>query len=353
MVLLNHIATHLFGNEEAVAKELEMDEDTRKKLWKEHIENYHKREQLCKFFNYKNIYDSLHDIEKLREILEEIQSSISEEFIHIRDEEKLDEEIIGDIRRLKPEHHYLIIDLSESLVRERHSNALILALFEKMHHALKVELHTIRLILKKLDEIGNFRDNPNNLADNPNLKEYHESIEELLLQLFGLIYHTETHLYKPFMEEYYEHTPLHVHKELCKTAEIVILGEKLKQEILDDSEKFAKDAVKHMANPQSEKFYRKIGEDMMIGLAKRAGAPFTEENLEKGFDEMERLLKNWSAIQHEALITLHYYRKVITASEIEGIALAFMRTFSKLDRFSEELHYVLTEYAKQEESVLA
>ena len=69
MGLLNH----LFGGKKGIAKELVMDDKKRLTLWKQHLSNYYKREQLCKNFNFKNIDKALQDFDATDRILSHIE----------------------------------------------------------------------------------------------------------------------------------------------------------------------------------------------------------------------------------------------------------------------------------------
>src|SRR3989344_4100180 len=96
---------HLFGSRKGTARELQLDAEQRRKLWQEHLDNFLKRETLARQLSPGGpsnpiLNNMMKDQKKLKELLEEIRGLISEELVHIRDEEMLDEEILRDVELL-------------------------------------------------------------------------------------------------------------------------------------------------------------------------------------------------------------------------------------------------------------
>ncbi len=257
---------YLFGSKKGVAKKLVMSDAKRMDLWKKHLSNYYKRESLCLHFSFGNIDAALQDFEGTRRVLDQIESLISSEVINIGDEEKTDREILADLRRLESSD---VDSLAQTLVDETRKQALLISLFREIHNTLLVELHLMRLIRKKP----------------PNAKE-------LLLNLFRLINNREFVLYQVFNKEHFFDEHKADHAKIVELARAVILGKELKKEIETDEERFANEMLSVMAQEESGKEYRVLGEHIFLELVESVGAPFTAEGIVPGLKRMEKLMKD-------------------------------------------------------------
>ncbi len=168
----------LFGSPQERAKRLHLDSERRAAIWKEYQENFLLRRELAKqnFNNPQNIARFVRnngfDFEIAR-----IGSLISEELVHIHDEEKTEEEIIDDLHHFaKGDGSKEIADIQKRVADDEEKEYALFLLFEKLHHILKTEIHTIKLIKK----------HPANMAD-------------VLHQLFRLIFNKEYDLYRMFL----------------------------------------------------------------------------------------------------------------------------------------------------------
>lgn len=299
----------LFDDKKKIAQELAFDEQKRLNLWQEHLRSHVKREQLCKFFNYKNIANALNDWSQLEKVLNQISDLISEDFVHINDELKTEKEITDHLEYFNSySHKHELEDLNSSLVYDRITQKFVITIFQKIFAVLQLELHTIRLI-----------------------KERQSDAKKLLLHLFELIYFREDTLLKTFSEKNYGSEHLPRHKEIMKFVRLVLIEEKLEDEILSDEEIFVREMVKKMAFTEpveSPNRYRKLAEDIYYALLDKIGAP-----LEYG-DVAIELFEN--AVKDDQVMYKIVKRKrpKYTDDKIKQIIEAFRRSFS-LGHFEE------------------
>jgi len=300
MGLLNH----LFGSKKGIAKELVIDDNKRMALWDEYLTNYKLRENLSKHFNFGNIDKALQDFKTTEKLLRQIETLISPELVDIAKEEKTDEEILADLKRLKSNAE--IEKLSEAVMSVKQIQAELLKLFHEITNVLKAELHLIRLIRKKPSK-------------------------DLLFTLFKIIFHQEARLYKIFREEYFFEENKHIHTNIMRIARAIILEEKVKEEMETDEEKFAREMVKQMAPDESRRRYRKLGEDIFFELAEMAGAPMPRgEDITEGIKRMEGFMKS-DEIMYKLVKKL---RSEYDNTKINGIILAFRKSYN-LGHFEE------------------
>ena len=259
------LLTHIFGDKKAVAKKLAMNDRKRLALWNKHLSNYTQRELLSKHFSYANIDKALQDFDATDNVLGQIESLISPELINISDEEKLDRQILSDLKKLKSTDE--IENLFKIVINEKKKQKALLSLFQEIHDILKVELHLIKLIRKK----------PSNL-------------KELLLRLFKLIFHNEAMLYKVFKKESFFDKS--VHTDVAKIARAIILQEKLKEEIETDEDKFVEEMVKKMGGEDTEHHYWKLGEGIYTELVEKAGGVEHREDPTVGIEMVRTYIKN-------------------------------------------------------------
>ena len=274
MGLLNH----LFGGKKGLAQKLVLDEKRRLALWEEHIANYPQREELAKHFSFKNVERATEDRRETTKVLTKIEALIHPDLINIGEEEKLEEEIVADLNKLKDAATFQL----QTIVEEKKKQELLLPLFQEIHDTLIVELYLISLIKKKL-------------ADNT---QNRENIKDLLLKLFRLINFKEAMLYKLFRKESYFEQNLPQYDLITKIARAVILQEKLEKEIETEEDIFAKEMFEKMAEleyvPEESKHeYHQLAEDIFFVLTGKVGAPRPrDEDLTIAIGKMERIIRN-------------------------------------------------------------
>jgi hypothetical protein len=265
MGLLNH----LFGNAKGTIKELAMDEGKRMELWKQHVANSELRDSISRHFNYKNVDAAVLNFDETLKVLEQIESSISPELITIDEEFKVDKETLEELKYLEILCH--VDGIKETFGSLKKKEKILIELFQKIYKCLMAELHLIRLIKKKPD-----------------------NVRELLLELFELLYHLEGRLYKVFRDKYYADENARIHSDITRITRAIFLQEKIKQEKETDDEKFARELRREMTQPESTHRYRKLGESILEKIAEIAGSPFSKEADEymSGLKKMERLIED-------------------------------------------------------------
>ena len=291
------LLTHLFGSKKSIAKELVMDDNKRMALWDAHLSNYLIREKLSKHFNFRNVDKALQDFEGTEKVLGQIEASISPELVNISDEEKTDEEILADLRRLKSRDE--IEALSDAVLSVKQKQSALLKLLHEIYNVLKAELHLIRFVRKKTTDS-----------------------RDLLLRLFEIIFHQEAKLYKVFREQYFFAENKHIHANIVRITRAIILEEEVKEEMETDEEKLLQ--VNDM-----DTFT--LGEDIFLALAGIAGAPMpTGEDITKGIERMKGFMKN-DNIMHKIVKKL---RPKYDDFKIRGVILAFRNAYN-LGHFEE------------------
>ncbi|HIH43186.1 TPA: hypothetical protein HA246_06090, partial [Candidatus Woesearchaeota archaeon] len=221
-------------------------------------------------------------------------------------EEKTDEEILADLRRLKSRDE--IEALSDAVLSVKQKQSALLKLLHEIYNVLKAELHLIRFVRKKTTDS-----------------------RDLLLRLFEIIFNQEAKLYKVFREQYFFAENKHIHANIVRITRAIILEEEVKEEMETDEEKFAREIVKQMSSDESKRRYRKLGEDIFLALAGIAGAPMpTGEDITKGIERMKGFMKN-DNIMHKIVKKL---RPKYDDFKIRGVILAFRNAYN-LGHFEE------------------
>jgi hypothetical protein len=269
-------------------------------LWQQHLNSYAKRESLSTHFSFRNIDKAIQNFGQTDKVLAQLESLISPELITISEEEKLDKEIIADLKKLKTPVE--IGEMSEILVYEEHKRSALRPIFQEIHDVLTAELHLIRFIRKK----------PAN-------------VKELLLQLFKLVFNNEAVLYKVFKQEYF--TDKLAHSNISKLARAILLQQMLKIEEKTDEEKFVMEIFRKMKDvapePESKSQYRKLGEDIFYELTQEAGATQWKDNILEGIKRMEALMKD-DAVLYRIIKKL---RPKYVDAKISAVMLAFRKAY--------------------------
>jgi len=157
--------------------------------------------------------------DELLKVLKEIEEMTIKGVIDIQGEEKLESEIISDLKRLSSKESIgETISLLESIGECEHIQNNILKIFQKIYQVLGTELHAIRLIKTKVQYLAK--------ADKDLMKTLIDA-KILLLDLFRLISNQEASLCRAFMQDVFrdKEVPLKVDK----IARVILLEEELRE----------------------------------------------------------------------------------------------------------------------------
>lgn len=248
MALLNH----LFRSRRDIGRELGFDNQKRLSLWLEHVKNYEERETLARRFNFANIDSFLQNPAVFAETIQKLKQLISEEFVHINDEERTDDEIRSDLQvfgNLSPDLKRFLgerefnkpVELNRRINEDEKFVEPIQELFRRIYDVLKLELHTIRLIEKKPHDV-----------------------KGLLLRLFGLIFHYESNLYKLLVGTESQNTAFSA--EIFRVIRGILLGEELAERVKSAEDEFVFQMVKALGDDDSKHRYRKLAESVFVEL---------------------------------------------------------------------------------------
>lgn len=267
----------LFGGRKRTALELHLEAEKRLELWHRYLENYPKREQLAKYFSYASLREN--DVtsndyaQGLMQVLAQIESLIGQELIDVTDEQKADEQIMADLRKLTASNHgQELYQLTNAIARESGKQKNLLVLFRKLHDVLKAELHAIQTVRK-----------------------FPEKRPELLQLLSDLIFTQEGYLYKTFNADSF--TDRSVYDEINLIARAILLEEELKEKIETAEDKFVNLMIKIMGNEDSAHHYRKLGESIYEDLVEEVGDLGPEGDITEGIRRLEELMKDDALMQ--------------------------------------------------------
>ncbi|HLG23941.1 MAG TPA: hypothetical protein VI564_03370 [Candidatus Nanoarchaeia archaeon] len=299
MGLLNH----LFGNRKTISREILIDNSRCRDLWEQHVKDFRTRETLVSYFNYKNIGQALSDLPALEAKLDEIKKLISKDLIDIESEEISEEEILTDLGIV---YRYKIITLTDSIGEESQIQKHVMELLEKLYHFLRLELHIIALIKKKVNQDG-----------------YKANIRGLLLELFKLISQKEWHFYVPFKEEKFGMKAKY--EAIRETVVAILLGQELEEEVESAEDRFVREAIGHMQEGSKHKFM-KLAKQLYASLLKMSGAPFgSAKEADRGLKKLELHIHDVGLISQ---IISERSRK-LTKDEIGWLAQAFIKAYDK------------------------
>lgn len=305
MGLLNH----LFGSRRAIARELGLDADARIKLWETHLENHRKREEISKFFNRGNIENALNNPEQLEVVLKQLDDLISRDIIDIEGEEKLEDEILLDIKLLVESDE--IRALNRAIAEEPKKQEKLKELFRKIHNMLLLELH----IIKRLRQGA--------------LKK-----RELLHGLFNLVFYNEAELYALFREELYFKESRDLFGTIKNISRSILLEQEFDESKIAAETEFINMAIKRMG-PNSRHSFRKLGEDIFRQLMQIA-----EDRMEPDYDlghivtEMERLMYDDNLMMQ--LLIQSKDRLKLSEEETMWTIKAFRKAYGHFENLLEE-----------------
>ena len=295
MGLLNH----LFRSDKDVKKELKLDAEKRLLLWREHIENYPKRELLVKAFNPMNIDQTLKDNDKLLRILNELESLVSSELVSIEDEEKVDSEILDDIKKLKTAEE--IRALNGEFLRAKKKSEFLIQIFNEMHNFLVVELHIIRTV--KNDSVN---------------------IKVLLNQLFRLVFFHESAVYHVFTGRIIS-SDKDIKSKIDSLTKAILLEEKIEEEISKVEDDFVVEVLKEMGDMYSKHEFRILAEDIFDSLVQ-----LVEKNMKDrddtgdNIESFEKFLNDGKSLKK----IIKRKKKKYSEEQINVVAIAFIKSYN-------------------------
>jgi len=305
--------SRLIKSKEGLAKETITDKETRKELWEEHISvNYPKRQAFAKQFSPRDIDNTLGKLDRVESLLAELEDLVSKDIVTIENEEKTEDEIIKDLKILASQKSK---DHSEKLIvkiaTEHHNQKNFFIIFIKIHRVLKLELHIIRLVRKKLKS----RD--------------HSNIRNLLEALFTLVYHQESKLYRIFEPEAFADRL--AGDQISSIARSFILGEEFGQQKKSAEAKFIAYMVELFGSDDPGQYYVRLAESVFSSLSERAKLMSKDsENYYEWIENFERLLDDNGVLPE---LIRKFHRKT-DDEEIRLITAAFRKSFN-LNHFEE------------------
>lgn len=309
-------------------RRLHVDEERMMFLFNEHVRNFALREGLARQFSFhvlnnKEVYDAFIGTGAVKTVLRQLEGLISSEFVHIRDEATDGEKILADLKRLTARGsseeterwNKVILDgiVSEDELR------LILG---KIYAVLKLELHTIRLILEGA---------PNQ--------------HELLGYLFRLIFHQEAYLYTTLRENELREKGLF--ERTMRGVRALLLRQRFKEDVETAENKAEAKVVKLMGADRPAGVvnsvlsfvtgrtalmnrYREVVERVFARLIDESGARDVNENDEElPYEKFEKMMENSQYLSQaiaQALGELHIRH---TAQDIQTLARAFRKAFDE------------------------
>lgn len=292
------------GKRKAIAEHLAKDEKKRLALWEQHLANYLRRKDLCQHFSYKNIDAALKGLQATGRVLEQIEGLMLPEMVILQQEEKLEEEIIADLGRLKDSGHHE--QVNEKLIYQKNKEQTLRNIFAEMHATITTEIHLLRHFQKLI-------------------KEGISPQKDLLIRLFRLIFFDEFMLYKPFMRDLYRDRTFH--DVVVKVLHAVILEKRFKEELESDEEKFVRLMVGQMGESEGEspRRYRGLAEDIYFGLITEIGAPFSGRDVDitDSIKRLEVVMSN----DKKMIIIIKKLRPKYDVKKVQVVMLAFRKAY--------------------------
>ena len=300
---LSHFVHWLMGKK-SIAKESKYDAEKLANLLEKNFENYPEKRSIARKFSKDVIDSTLLNVNAVFEALTKMEGLISKELVNIDEEERDEKEVLADLEiMISSKSREEIFKLNDQIVLELEKQAAFVKLFAKIHDALKLELHVIRIVLK----------NPKN-------------IKELLINLFSLVYNREDDLYTIFMRKSFGKDE--DFQKIKNIANKFILEARIEKEIQSEEDKFIGSMVKAMSNEESKHRYRILGEDIFDMLLEEAGAPWSTGNeFEKGFKLFDELVQNDKTLYDIINKIIKSRHLKYTDAQIPLIMKAFRKSF--------------------------
>jgi len=292
------------------AHEVEIDAEQRVHLFKQHLESYAVRENLVRFFDFGEIRNGrcFENLTELANVLRKIDATISRSIITEREVERLDEEILNDLERLRDRTEITQVNIGLGITEEKG----VKDFFKKLHDLLLVEVETVRMLLR-------------------NISEKNECPRELLTRLFQIIFHDEAFLYERFkMNSKYAFE--HANETVREIVQAFLLGKKIEQKEKAAEQHFVHNMRERMGKRSSKE--RALGERIFLLLLEQAEAPWRDvDEWEKGIKEFERLIESDHDLDN--IIRKAIKRRKYSAQDVSLIREAFRAATS--DGHFEEL----------------
>jgi hypothetical protein len=292
----------LKGNNER-AREIVGDSEQRINLFYDYLNNLRQREVLAKYFNFGRIKsgECLRNPAELDGVLEKIAVLLSSDIVHLREEERLDDEILSDLRHLKasiPSELSMVgqeLDYKKDEISMRNY-------FVTLEKTIRIELESIRLLRRMI------RNNRLSIADP-------------LGHLFGLIFHDEPFLCKPFRGR----TLDNVDSTIKGLVRAFMSEERFLKKEKEVDEEFVRLLVRKMQEDTPD---RRMAEKIFGECLRIAGAPWRDRGeFEQGFKNFERLIDNDALIAE--IVRKAIKRRKYTEGQISLIVKAFRIAFDE------------------------
>jgi|SRR3989338_4240278 len=332
----------------AKAKESILTKKEKERLWQIYKDDFKKRLELSRYFNFVNIHQALRDFDALDLQLEKIQLLIHKDIANIKEEEENEEKLFNELKYLAWGGHIgQINNAYNDTLTLSHKEIALIGILKKIPEILKLELRTLKKIrqllrlipahvrvllvyeihiimiikstfgvkIDKAEVLSIVKLMPEGMQKSiPVSVEYTtlkiekvpEKIKQkmiglsddeiqllmnlynLLIGLFKLIFHKEDLIYTIFDASMYRNKEAYQRVE--KLAREIILREELKEIIISDEDKFIDFMIRIMGNEESKHNYRKLAEEIYDELADLAGAPVLKGDITKAMDLLEKLM---------------------------------------------------------------
>jgi hypothetical protein len=306
MALLNHIIARLRG-QEGIAEEMKKDAETRLATWKRFTEELKEIETLSKTFNFAKAEEALQYPDALDKTLSQIERLISRDLIHIDDEDRTDEEIFSDLKRLARDRKK-INDIRREIKETEDKVRHVIKLAHDIHDTLKCALHAIRKIRDKL-------------------KRYEiDGLKERLLDLFPVLYFKLCDDQRTFDGSGFADEE--ISKEVERLAKEVLTEQKIEKEIEAEEIKFAREVSKLMRDG-SEHQYRKLAEAIWQMLLEKNNAPWEgADDFDANHPKFEAMMEDESP-DGEMFKFVRKKRKKLTDVQVVAVIRAFNRSYGE------------------------
>ncbi len=264
MGLLNH----LFGGRKGLAKELIIDADKRMALLTDyHTKDYEKSSLIGRVNTIKE-YLVDHPAELSRMLLS-IERIVDPELIDIKGEEKLESEIISDLKRLGSwEKRVEFSNLFEFIRTHKNVEEQILNAFNELYQILDSQLHLLHMIRQKISS------------------SFDKKEIRRLLSLLIDSYHSERGISGIF-DPNSPNPKYSIYKKVYSLARLILVEEKLTVSELKASSKFSKVMHRETLGEESRSQYAEDCERIFLKLITSAGAPF--DDLEEALGALKKI----------------------------------------------------------------
>jgi hypothetical protein len=284
-----------------------------REIWAQAVSNCEERSRLVTSSSHSRDVRFLSG-EELDVLLAKFAQLISEEFVHIKDEERSEDEVWKDIEDLRANRKAWkrIADLSSAVIQGEEKEKNIREILKKLYHVLKVELHLLALVKRR--------------------REQGKSVESELDRLFRCILSAELSLFSPFLSYGLDGAAKGKNDEIAlailsgKQLKTVAVVKKVIKELISADERFIREAVEIMGGEESKHSYKKLGEAIYGEILEMVGAPFNDDD-----SCLAGVEKSWEIIEDDKVLfqILKKLRPRYDDKKIRLMMAAFRRAFDE------------------------